>query len=97
VRADYLHAILENNDRPFDRAWMQRTFDRYWEYAQWVTNFTNGFLMPPPPHVMDLLGAAQTSARIGRWFANGFNDPRSFFPYFADPVEAQRFIANEAF
>jgi hypothetical protein len=91
----YLSCILENADKPFDRTWMQQTFDRFWDHAQWSTGFTNGFLMPPPPHVINILGAAQTSARIRRAFANGFNDPRSLFPWFADPVAAEQFIANE--
>jgi hypothetical protein len=91
----YLNRILENGDRPFDRAWMQQTFDCFWDYAQWATGFSNGFLMPPPPHVINILGAAQTSEKIGRAFANGFNDPRTLFPWFADPVEAERFIAGE--
>jgi len=89
----YLNCILQNDNKPFDHTWMQQTFNRYWDYAQWATGFTNGFLMPPPPHVIKILGAAQASARIGRAFANGFNDPRTFFPWFADPVEADRFIA----
>jgi hypothetical protein len=91
----YLNRILENGDKPFDRAWMQQTFDYFWDHAQWSTGFSNGFLMPPPPHVINILGAAQTSERIGRAFVNGFNDPRTFFPWFADPVEAERFIASE--
>jgi hypothetical protein len=91
----YLNRILENGDKPFDRAWMQQTFDCFWDYAQWATGFTNGFLMPPPPHVIKILGAAQTSPRIGRAFANGFNDPRTLFPWFADPLEAERFIAGD--
>lgn len=92
----YLDAIVENGDRAFDRGWMQKTFDRYWDYAQWSTTFTNAFLMPPPPHVVSILGAAQTSATVGRAFVNGFNDPPSLFPWLADPIEADRFIAAHA-
>jgi Styrene monooxygenase A putative substrate binding domain len=91
----YLHRILENGDKPFGRVWMQQTFDCFWDYAQWATGFTNGLLMPPPSHVINILAAAQTSPRIGRAFANGFNDPQTLFPWLADPVEAERFIANE--
>lgn len=90
----YLQSILDNRDKSFDRAWMQRTFDLYWDYAQWVTGWTNALLMPPPPHVVKILVAAQTSARIGRAFVNGFDDPRTFFPWLADPAEADRFIAE---
>ncbi|MGO8920713.1 MAG: styrene monooxygenase/indole monooxygenase family protein [Stellaceae bacterium] len=90
----YLKSILDNRDKAFDRAWMQRTFDSYWDYAQWVTGWTNALLMPPPPHVVNILVAAQTSARIGRAFVNGFDDPRTFFPWLADPAAAERFIAG---
>jgi hypothetical protein len=92
----YLQAILDHGDEAFDRAWMQRTFDAYWDYAQWVTGWTNALLMPPPPHVVNILVAAQRSARIGRAFVNGFDDPRTFFPWLADPTEAEKFIAASA-
>jgi Styrene monooxygenase A putative substrate binding domain len=91
----YLRSILDHGDRHFDRAWMQRTFDIYWDYAQWVTGWTNALLMPPPPHVVKILSAAQNSVRIGRAFVNGFDDPRTFFPWLADPAEADRFIARQ--
>jgi styrene monooxygenase A-like protein len=89
----YLQSILDHGDKAFDRAWMQRTFDAYWDYAQWVTGWTNALLLPPPPHVVNILVAAQKSARIGRAFVNGFDDPRTFFPWLADPGEAEKFIA----
>jgi hypothetical protein len=89
----YLKAILDHGDKAFDRTWMQRTFDAYWDYAQWVTGWTNALLLPPPPHVVNILMAAQKSARIGRAFVNGFDDPRTFFPWLADPAEAEKFIA----
>jgi hypothetical protein len=89
----YLQAILDHGNKAFDRAWMQRTFDAYWDYAQWVTGWTNALLMPPPPHVVNILVAAQKSTRIGRAFVNGFDDPRTFFPWLADPAEAEKFIA----
>jgi styrene monooxygenase A-like protein len=89
----YLQSILDHGDRAFDRTWMQQTFDAYWDYAQWVTGWTNALLLPPPPHVVNILVAAQKSARIGRAFVNGFDDPRTFFPWLADPGEAEKFIA----
>jgi flavin-dependent dehydrogenase len=89
----YLKSILENRDRPFNRSWMEKTFDSFWDHARWATNLTNGLLMSPPPHFVDILAAAQTSPRIGRAFVNGFNDPQSLFPWFAEPAEAARFIA----
>lgn len=33
----YMDAIIAHGDRAFDEAFMQATFDRYWNYAQFVT------------------------------------------------------------
>ena len=88
----YLKSILARGDAPFDAAWMQQTFDRYWfGYAQWVTQWTGMLLTPPPPHVLQLLGQAGAVPPLASAIANGFDDPRTFFPWFADPVEAERF------
>jgi len=89
----YLKRILDNDNRPFDAAWMQQTFDEYWAYAQFVTGWTNAMLQPPPPHVINILVAAQSKPKVGKAFANGFDDPRTFFPWLADPSEAEKFIA----
>jgi len=89
----YLKSILARGDGVADAAWMQQTFDRYWfGYAQWVTQWTNMLLAPPPPHVLELLGSAGAMPPLASAFANGFDDPRTFFPWFADPVEAKRYI-----
>ena len=55
----YLDSILAHGDKPFDQAWMQATFDRFWDYVQYVTGWTNALLQPPPPHVLNIMGAAQ--------------------------------------
>ena len=89
----YLKRILENGNKPFDGAWMQQTFDDYWAYAQFVTGWTNAMLQPPPPHVINILVAAQSKPKVGKAFVNGFDDPRTFFPWLADPGEAEKFIA----
>jgi hypothetical protein len=88
----YLKRILDNGTKPFDGAWMQRTFDEYWNYAQFVTGWTNAMLQPPPPHVVNLLVAAQTKPKVGKAFVNGFDDPRTLFPWLAEPAEAEKFI-----
>jgi hypothetical protein len=88
----YLKRILDHGNKPFDAAWMQQTFDEYWNYAQFVTGWTNAFLQPPPPHVINILVAAQSKPKVGKAFVNGFDDPRTFFPWLADPAEAEKFI-----
>jgi flavin reductase (DIM6/NTAB) family NADH-FMN oxidoreductase RutF len=92
----YLEAILERGDAPADAEWMQQTFDRYWTgYAKWVTEWTN-LLLKPPAHVLRLLDCAGKNPTIASAFANGFDDPRTLFPWFMDPTEADKFIQQEA-
>jgi len=88
----YLRRILDQGSKPFDAAWMQQTFDEYWNYAQFVTGWTNAMLQPPPPHVINILVAAQSKPKVGKAFVNGFDDPRTFFPWLADPAEAEKFV-----
>jgi len=90
----YLRRILDHGDRPFDAAWMQGTFDAYWDYAQWVVGWTNAMLQPPPPHVLDIMGTACSQPRLAHRLANGFDDPRDFFPWFADPQAASAYLAE---
>lgn len=93
--AVYLQAILECAG-PYDAVWMNATFETYWSYARFVTEWTNHMLLPPPPHVLALLGAAASKPAIAHWFANAFDDPRRYFPRLVDPVAAQRFIEDAA-
>ena len=92
--AIYLKAILDQGDEPFDEYFMQQTFEAYWDYAQWVTTWTNAFLQPPPPHILEVLGAAQENEQVRRRFANGFNNPKDFFDWFMDPDKAHAYLAE---
>jgi hypothetical protein len=92
--AVYLERILERGDGPFDRAWMQDTFERYWDYAQYVSGWTNALLGPPPEHVLNLLGAAGQNPKIAKRFVEGFNDPRDFFEWFMTPDKAAAYLAE---
>lgn len=92
--AVYLRRILDHGDWPFDRAFMQGTFDAYWDYAQWVVRWTNMMLQPPPPFILEIMGTACAEPRLAHRMANGFDDPRDFFPWFADPGEAAAYLAS---
>jgi hypothetical protein len=95
--AAYLAAILEHGDRPYDRAFMERTFERFWaDTGQFVTGWTNALLSPPPPHVLELLGAGNESQQLAHRFVNGFDDPRDYFEWFMDPDSAKRYLAEVA-
>ncbi|MEU6641537.1 styrene monooxygenase/indole monooxygenase family protein [Saccharomonospora sp. NPDC046836] len=94
--AVYLDRILERGEQPFDREWMENTFERYWDYAQHVTQWTNAMLQPPPPHVLEILGAAQVNPVVARRFGNGFTDPTDFQHWFLDPQKAADYLASVA-
>ena len=92
----YLQRILERGAEPFDRGWMEGTFERYWEYAQYVAGWTNALLGPPPEHVLNLLGAAGQNQRIAKRFVEGFDDPSDFFEWFMTPDKAEAYLAEVA-
>ena len=91
----YLDAIVERGDRPFTGEWMRDTFERFWNYAQYVVSWTNTLLTPPPAHILNLLGAAGQAPALSSAIANGFNNPPDFFPWWMDPQACERFIASK--
>lgn len=92
----YLDAILAHGQGAFDAAWMQQTFERYWDYAQWVARFTNTHLLPPPERLLKLFGACGSSPGLASKIANAFDDPRSLAPWYYDDAEAERLIESFA-
>jgi hypothetical protein len=92
----YLDSLLERPEGPFDEAWMQDTFERYWAYAQHVVAWTNALLTPPPPHLLNLLGAATQDQRVAYRFVNGFDDPRDYEKWFMAPDRADAYLAELA-
>jgi hypothetical protein len=91
----YQRAILSHGAAPFDAAFMQAAFDDYWQYAQHVVNWTNAMLQPPPPHVLELLGAAGAMPPVARRIVNGFDDPRDYADFFMDPDKAAAYLKSE--
>ncbi|MFJ8692213.1 styrene monooxygenase/indole monooxygenase family protein [Streptomyces roseolilacinus] len=94
--ARYLASIVEHGDRPFDEAWMQATFDRYWETARHVTKWTNAMLGVPPEHVLRLIGAGGELPAVAHRFANGFNDPADFENFLYEPEKTAAFLESAA-
>ena len=89
----YLASILERGNKPFDRVWMQQTFDRYWASAAHVVRWTNRMLEPPAPHMVSLLQAACHNPALARRIANGFDDPRDFAPWWFEEAAAKEVMA----
>ncbi|MGQ4599767.1 styrene monooxygenase/indole monooxygenase family protein [Nocardia sp. R6R-6] len=94
--ASYLGSILEHGDRPFDDEFKTVAFNRFWDYAKYVTEWTNSFLVPPPPHVLQILGAAGGNPRVARRFVNGFDEPRDFYLWFTDPEASAAYLQEAA-
>jgi hypothetical protein len=75
---------------------MLRTFDLFWDYAQWVVKWTNSLLIPPTPQILQLMGAASEIPALARKIANGFNYPPDYSPWWFDPAEAGKLIKRIA-
>ena len=90
----YLDAICERGDQAFDLSWMTGTFERYWDYAQHVVAWTNSLLTPPPPHILELLGAATQSESLASKIVNGFDDPTDYQPWWFDAEACQAEVAR---
>ncbi|MGH2886044.1 MAG: styrene monooxygenase/indole monooxygenase family protein, partial [Solirubrobacteraceae bacterium] len=92
----YLERILSQGGTAFDEEWMEQTFEHYWQaYASWVVSWTNAMLAPPMPHVMRLVDAAQTTPTLASTIVNGFDDPRTLFPWWMDAEAAEKLIAEK--
>jgi flavin reductase (DIM6/NTAB) family NADH-FMN oxidoreductase RutF len=88
----YLKCIVERGGRPTDVEWMEQTFDRYWTgYGRWVTEWTN-LLLNPTPHVLKILESAAKLPGVAEAVVNGFDDPRSLFPWFMQVTEAEAYL-----
>jgi hypothetical protein len=95
MAASYLASILAHGDAPYDRSFMTQTFEDFWNgYGQYVTGWTNALLSPPPPHVLELLGAAGQNQAIAHRFVNGFDDARDYFDWFMAPDKAESYLAE---
>ncbi|HEX4791070.1 MAG TPA: styrene monooxygenase/indole monooxygenase family protein [Actinospica sp.] len=92
----YLQAILEHGDRPFDRGFMQAAADAYWNRVAVCTAWTNAMLAPPPPHVLEILGAAGQFQPVADRFANGFADPDDFANWLVDPGLTAAYLGEVA-
>lgn len=93
--ATYLDSILEHGDRPFDRAFMERAFETFWtQHGRATTEWTNMALSPPPPHVVELLGAAGQYTAIANRYIEGFDDPNDFAEWFMDSDKAAAYLAE---
>jgi flavin reductase (DIM6/NTAB) family NADH-FMN oxidoreductase RutF len=91
----YLDSIL-GHEGPFDEAWMEQTFDRFWRgWARFATRWTNDWLEPREPHQREVLDAAARLPGVAEQIAAGFDDARLFEPWWYEPAAAASFLAEQ--
>ncbi|MDA8372287.1 MAG: FAD-binding oxidoreductase [Nocardiopsaceae bacterium] len=90
----YLDAILEHGDRPFDGDFMQSTFDRYMEYAQYFTGAVAARLHLTTPDVTEFCMAADTHPSLADRFGRDYGDPPKFAEWFAEEADLRAMIAE---
>jgi flavin reductase (DIM6/NTAB) family NADH-FMN oxidoreductase RutF len=89
----YLDAIVRRGREPFDRHWMERTFDEFWRgWGQWAVEWTNDLLKPRRDHQKTLLSEAAEHPALAAGIAAGFDDPRTSYPWWFDPTAAADFM-----
>jgi hypothetical protein len=93
----YTKAILERGDKPFDPAWMEETFEAFYqERAQHSTALTDALLNPLPEHAQQVLGAASQYQEVADRFCNLFPHPEDIGPFLGDPEQALAYVGKIA-
>jgi hypothetical protein len=77
-----------------DGAFCADVEEQLWALTQPVAEWSNAFLMPPPPHALGLLAAASGSDAIARAFARNFDDPKQQWDVLKSPESTAAFIGS---
>jgi hypothetical protein len=84
----YLEAINARASAPFDEAWMAATAEAAYRRVEQSVQWSNMMLLPPPEHAVMLLAKAMSNPALADRIANGFDEPATILPLFADPTQA---------
>lgn len=98
-----LECVAEHGDRPFDAAWMNATFERFYaRHGASTYAFNNLLLEEITPAARDLLiaqygsdghpGNASGPQALANAFVENFEDPSTLTPILADRAAVHRFI-----
>ncbi len=80
----YLDSILSNQSGLFDEAWMQTTFNKFWDEAQWSTKLSNMLLQPPSKEFLTVLERSKIDSDYSTHLASAFEDPKTFFSWLSE-------------
>ena len=76
----------------FNEAFCKQVEQKLLDYALPVTNWSNAFLQPPPPHIIGLLINAMQNKTVATAFADGFNTPDAMWNVISNPEKTEAFI-----
>ncbi len=79
---------------PFDEAFCAGAEAHLWEDERSVTEWSNAFLQPPPPHAIGLFVAAAQNQALANAFADNFNHPKKQWAVLSSPDATAAFIAS---
>lgn len=89
-----LKQIIAHGDAPFTAKWMQKSFDEYWETAQYNNKFTNTGLRGPDPVQQKIMQFASTNKKLAHKIINCIGEAYKFHPWYWDEKEADKIIAQ---
>jgi hypothetical protein len=93
----YLSAIREHGDAPYDREFMEQTWEAFWNSTmRFVCEWNNMLLHGMPDHILRVLRAANEVPAIRERFVNGFADPAEYFEWLVSPDQAARLLEEVA-
>jgi hypothetical protein len=93
----YLTAIRAHGDAPYDRAFMEKTWDDFWNSEmRFYTEWNNKILGGMPEEIVRVLKAGNEVPEIRERWVNAFNNRADFFDWLGTPEKAEAFLEQIA-
>jgi hypothetical protein len=93
----YLEAIRAHGDAPYDRAFMEKTWDDFWNSEmRFYTEWNNKILGGMPEEIVRVLKAGNEVPEIRERWVNAFNNRADFFDWLGTPEKAEAFLEQIA-
>jgi 2-polyprenyl-6-methoxyphenol hydroxylase-like FAD-dependent oxidoreductase len=90
----YLRAITEHGAAPFTPAWMEQTFEAYWQqHARHTVDFTTAMLTMPE-QLQQVFGAAAQHQQVADRFANVYAEPADYADWLATPELTAAYLST---
>jgi hypothetical protein len=89
----YQNAIRAHGDAPYDRAFMAKTFEDFWQTnLKYVTEWNNLMVPGAPEHVTRVLIAGNEYPEIRKRWVNAFGNRKDFFDWLGTPEKADAYL-----